>query len=90
MRRAFIELQGFLKRWHEVGLTEADLLELETHMCNYPESGDVVSGIGGLRKLRVALSGRGKSGSRELFMLILRTMKRYIYLINTQKMKRLI
>jgi mRNA-degrading endonuclease RelE of RelBE toxin-antitoxin system len=36
--------------------------DLVTYLSLYPESGDVIQGSGGLRKLRWQSKGRGKSG----------------------------
>lgn len=51
MKREFIELPEFLKRWYEIGLTD-DLIQLEIYLCKNPEIGDLIQGTGGLRKLR--------------------------------------
>ena len=38
-----------------------------------PEAGDVIPGLGGLRKVRMALPGRGKcGGARVLYLLFIR------------------
>jgi len=34
----------------------------QEHLAENPEAGDVIKGTGGLRKVRMALPGRGKSG----------------------------
>ncbi len=43
-------------------LSEAQSDELLYHLAANPTAGDVIPGTGGARKLRWALSGRGKSG----------------------------
>lgn len=43
-------------------LCEDDVLELMIRLLERPEAGDVIPGGGGLRKIRVAASGRGKRG----------------------------
>ena len=52
MKREFIELPEFLKRWYEIGLTDDDLIQLKIYLCKNPEIGDLIQGTGGLRKLR--------------------------------------
>ena len=43
-------------------LSEDEYLGLQNFLLQYPESGKVVRGSGGVRKIRWAMSGRGKSG----------------------------
>jgi hypothetical protein len=61
----FIELPGFTRAWTNLGLTDGDLAALQTAILAGPNRGPVVSGTGGLRKIRFARpgQGRGKSGS---------------------------
>ncbi|MGF1615663.1 MAG: type II toxin-antitoxin system RelE/ParE family toxin [Gammaproteobacteria bacterium] len=40
----------------------AELSDLITRLASDPTCGDVIKGTGGLRKVRVGLAGRGKSG----------------------------
>ena len=47
----------------EIGLTDSDLLQLQIMLLKDPESGPVIEGTGGLRKVRFPLENRGKSGS---------------------------
>lgn len=63
MTRTFVELPNFISCWERCGLTEEALAELEIELCANPKLGAVVQGTGGLRKLRWALPGKGKSGS---------------------------
>lgn len=35
---------------------------LQSHLLQHPQSGDVIRGSGGVRKMRWSLPGRGKSG----------------------------
>ncbi len=63
LRRTFIEVPLFTKRWKEIGLDDSDLLKLQIMLLKNPESGPVMEGTGGIRKVRFALKNRGKSGS---------------------------
>ena len=61
MIRTFVEIPLFSKRWKEIGLTADDLLDLQVMLLKDPESGPVIEGTGGIRKVRFALGNRGKS-----------------------------
>lgn len=56
-----VELAEFVA-FAERHLTEGERTEIITHIARNPESGDIVRGTGGLRKLRWAAKGKGKSG----------------------------
>jgi hypothetical protein len=57
----FVELPVFTRV--AAGLFEDDALQdIQEMLLADPEAGDVIPGGGGLRKLRVALPGRGKRG----------------------------
>ncbi|HEV7370701.1 type II toxin-antitoxin system RelE/ParE family toxin [Arenibaculum sp.] len=43
-------------------LTEAEIMDLQTMIAADPECGDLIKEGGGIRKVRFALRGRGKSG----------------------------
>lgn len=63
MKREFIETPSFTKRWFALGFDDEDLAELQQFLIKNPEAGDMMVGTGGLRKLRYAFEGKGKSGS---------------------------
>ena len=63
MKRTFIEVPLFSKRWKEIGLGDNELRELQLMLLKDPESGPVMEGTGGIRKVRFQLENRGKSGS---------------------------
>ena len=57
----FIEAAVFTKYVYDY-LSEDEYIGLQGLLLQYPESGNVVPGSGGVRKIRWALSGRGKRG----------------------------
>jgi hypothetical protein len=57
----FIETSLFTKLIYDY-LSEDEYLGLQVHLLQHPESGDVIRGSGGVRKIRWAAQGKGKSG----------------------------
>ena len=57
----FIETTIFIKYVYEY-LSEDEYIGLQSFLVLYPKSGKVVPGSGGVRKVRWAMSGKGKSG----------------------------
>lgn len=80
MTREFIITKEFDRTWKELGLDDDDLNELEIFLCKNPEAGDIMESTGGIRKLRWALEGRGKSGGARLIYLDI-VFAAHIYLI---------
>ena len=62
MIRTFIEMPHFTKKWHSLGFTDDELLQLQLSIAANPKIGAVIRHTGGLRKVRFAFPGRGKSG----------------------------
>lgn len=54
-----VETTAFLK---QTCLTEEEVQDLALMLADNPEAGTLIPRTGGLRKLRVATGGRGKSG----------------------------
>lgn len=63
MTRTFIETLVFTKKWRELGFSDEDLRERQEILLKNPEAGAMIQGTGGIRKVRYAFPGRGKSGS---------------------------
>lgn len=61
--RTFIQTKVFERQWRDLGLNDEDLRRLEIEIMCHPESAPIMTGTGGLRKMRFAYEGRGKSGS---------------------------
>ena len=57
----FIETPTFTRLVTEL-LTDDEYAGLQRILVENPERGDIIRGGGGIRKLRYALAGRGKSG----------------------------
>lgn len=66
MTRTFIQTNEFVRRWEELGFDDEDLRQLELMIMKNPEVGVIMQGTGGLRKMRFAFQGRGKSGSARI------------------------
>lgn len=62
MKVEFVSFNLFNKIWEDLELTDDDLKDLQEYLIMNPESGSMVQGTGGVRKLRWALKNRGKSG----------------------------
>jgi len=52
-----------------MGLDDESLLLLEKLLLENPKRGPVIEGLGGARKLRIKLEGRGKSGGGRVIYL---------------------
>jgi hypothetical protein len=57
----FIEAPLFTRYVYDY-LTDDEYLGLQSYLLIYPESGKIVPGSGGIRKLRWAMTGSGKRG----------------------------
>ena len=57
----FIETPAFTNRAAS-RLTDEELLSLQVGLSNRPDAGELILGSGGLRKIRIRGSGRGKRG----------------------------
>lgn len=80
MTREFIMLPEFDRKWAEMGLTDKELKTLQEELTINPSKGDVMQGTRGLRKIRIAFEGRGKSGSARVCYVDFAVYER-IYLI---------
>ena len=60
--RMFVHTKVFDRQWTALGCDDDDLLELQKAICEDPQKPPVIRGTGGVRKIRIALEGQGKSG----------------------------
>ena len=68
-----VRTKRYSRDLRRLGASNADVARLEQAIANDPIAGDVIPGLAGLRKIRFALSGRGKrGGGRAVYYLIVR------------------
>ena len=72
MKRLFIQTNEFQACWKELGMTEDDLRQFQEHLLECPEAGPVIQGTGGVRKVRWARQGKGKSGGLRIIYIDIR------------------
>ena len=88
MERTFIMTSEFDKAWSSLGLTDIDLKNLQNELLNNPDSGDLIKGTHGCRKIRISLDNRGKSGSaRVIYVDFIRFEKLYLLTAYAKKDK---
>ena len=80
MKRKFIETIVFTKRWHDMDLSDEDLIKLQNNILNTPGIGDIIEGTGGAIKLRSPLPNMGKSGGVRVIYIDIKH-KEKVYLI---------
>jgi len=80
----FTEHPVFTRRITEL-LTDEEYREFQSDLAANPEAGDVIAGLGGLRKIRLALPGRGKrGGARVLYLLFVRAETVFLLYVFTK------
>ena len=57
-----VEIPEFIRQAKKLGLSDDERESIVDDIANNPGLGSEISGTGGMRKLRVAAKGRGKSG----------------------------
>jgi len=63
MTREFVMMPEFDRQWQNMGLGDNELRQLQETLLDNPKAGKVIRGTKGLRKIRIAFEGQGKSGS---------------------------
>jgi hypothetical protein len=79
----FRQMSFFVSEWRRMHLTDIDLQSLEQQIMEHPESGAVMAGTGGVRKMRFAppSSRSGKSGATRICYLVMAGAVCYLLLI---------
>ena len=80
MTREFVMMPEFDRQWEKLGLNDDKLRQLQEVLLENPKAGVVIRGTKGLRKLRIAFEGQGKSGSGRVAYIDF-TVHETIYLI---------
>jgi hypothetical protein len=70
----------YFSRGADALLDDDDIRELQQILNENPRAGDLVRGTGGVRKLRVAASGRGKRGGGRVLYLYVEIRSRIFFL----------
>ena len=81
MKRTFIEVPSFTRKWKELGLTDEDLRNLENVLLENPKAGDAIQGTGGIRKIRIPMVNSGKRGGGRVIYVDIE-LRETIYFIN--------
>ena len=68
---SFIETRLFSRLVRDY-LTDREYQRLQLELLNNPEAGSVIRGSGGVRKIRWAAAGRGKSGGYRVIYFVRR------------------
>ena len=75
-----VRTRAFEKSLKKLGASGADIAALEEEIAANPQAGDVVPGLGGARKIRFAMKGKGKrGGGRAIYLVII--LKDVAYLL---------
>ncbi|MCL2627375.1 MAG: type II toxin-antitoxin system RelE/ParE family toxin [Oscillospiraceae bacterium] len=64
--KLFFSTFEFDKQWERMGLGDDERSCLENEILDNPRIGRVIQGTGGLRKMRYAVKGKGKSGGARI------------------------
>ena len=56
----------FDRQWDALSCDDDDLLELQKAIYENPQKPPVIRGTGGVRKIRIAIEGKGKSGGARI------------------------
>lgn len=79
MIREFIYTKTFRNSWKAMGLNDEDLKDLEDILLENPQTGNVIQGTGGARKIRIQLNSKGKSGGgRVIYLDVFEKEKLYL------------
>lgn len=81
---AFIESPAFTKQCLELW-KDSEYSAFQKFLAGQPEIGDLIPGLGGLRKVRWSSKGRGKrSGARVIDLLFLQSGLIYLFQVYTK------
>ncbi|MGX2967612.1 type II toxin-antitoxin system RelE/ParE family toxin [Ursidibacter sp. B-7004-1] len=90
MNLSFIELAPFI-RFRDEYLTDDEYRSIQMELLQNPEKGEVIQGLGGLRKIRVSLgkSNKGKQGGARAIYFYFVSKHRIYFLAGYTKNKQI-
>lgn len=74
------QTQTFIEDWKALGFGDDELRSLEAVLLARPEAGPTIANAGGVRKVRFASEGRGKSGAARVVYIYF-AAPRHVYLL---------
>jgi hypothetical protein len=87
VKLTFIESRGFSEKLATL-LADDDYRIFQNELQESPEKGDLIQGTGGVRKVRMRLPGRGKSGGARVIYLLIENHARIYFLTLYTKSER--
>jgi len=81
-----IETQQFISKADKI-ISAAEKDDLFDFIARNPKEGDVISGTGGVRKLRFAIQGKGKRGGAGLYIITIMTETQCCFSLCLEKTK---
>ncbi|ABX49163.1 addiction module toxin RelE [Shewanella baltica] len=82
----FVETSIFTRQIKELA-TDDELKDLQAELIAQPDKGDIIKGTGGLRKVRMAVGNKGKSGSMRVLYVLALADKIYLVLAYPKSVK---
>ena len=82
----FVETSIFTRQIKELA-TDDELKDLQAELIAQPDKGDIIKGTGGLRKVRMAVGNKGKSGSIRVLHVLALADKIYLVLAYPKAVK---
>ncbi len=82
----FVETSIFTKQIKALA-TDDELKELQAELIAQPEKGDIIKSTGGLRKVRMAVGNKGKSGSVRILYVLAHADKVFLVLAYPKSVK---
>jgi hypothetical protein len=68
----FVRTKRYVRDLKRIGVSDDDVAVLEQAIASDPTCGDVIPGLGGIRKVRFGFGGRGKrGGGRAVYILVM-------------------
>lgn len=67
-----VRTKRYLKDMKRIGASAVDMSSLEQEIAANPTAGDLIQGLGGVRKIRFGIGNRGKrGGGRAIYFLMI-------------------